>query len=313
MWMLLVAFFAAEPLEPPTLKTLDEIQIRDPFILPVKEEGVYYLYGTGRPLGERGFDAYKSEDLKHWEGPFPVFRPSTSYWGQRDFWAPEVHFYQGRYYLFGTFSPKGEGPRGTAVLVADHPEGPFMPHSEGPVTPQDWYALDGTLFVDDEGQPWMVFCHEWVQIGDGAMCAVRLSQELSRPVGTPVTLFHASKAPWVRELGAKDKKGHITDGPWIHKNTDDSLLMLWSSFGEGGNYMTATARSASGSITGPWTLSEKPIFEQDGGHPMLFETFDGILMLTLHHPNSGRRERAQLFVVTVAEEEIHIERHLEQP
>lgn len=70
--------------------------------------------------------------------------------------------------MFATFALAGE-KRGTAILVADRPEGPYEPWSEGPVTPEDWLSLDGTLYVDEAGDPWMVFCHEWVQIQNGTV------------------------------------------------------------------------------------------------------------------------------------------------
>lgn len=307
MWFFFMAMLVAQAAPPLPFKSLEEIHIRDPFVLPIKETGVYYLYGTGRPLGEKGFDAYKSKDLKNWEGPFAVFRPDKDYWGKRDFWAPEVHAYKGRYYMFATFSPEEEeGCRGTAILFADTPEGPFLPHSKGPVTPADWYALDGTLFIDKEEKPWMVFCHEWVQIGDGAICAVRLSEDLSRAEGTPVTLFYASQAAWINDAVFGGHKGLITDGPWLHRNRDGSLLMLWSSFGKGHRYMTATARSASGNITGPWEVSSSMIYDNDGGHGMLFHSFDGTLVLSLHQPNKKLEERARFFEVAPSDNVIRL-------
>jgi arabinan endo-1,5-alpha-L-arabinosidase len=274
---------------------LEEIHIRDPFIVADGERGLYYMYCNQNPFGKRGIYAYTSRDLKRWEGPSAVFYAPEDYWGQRDFWAPEVHAYQGRYYMFVTFSPAEKGPRGTAILVSEGPEGPFKPHSEGPVTPPDWYALDGTLYVDESGKPWMVFCHEWIQIGDGAMCAVRLSEDLSRAEGEPETLFHASDAPWGVESHFEGKPGRVTDGPWIHRLEDGSLLMLWSTFGAGRDYMTGVARSRSGKITGPWTVDPEPIYRDDGGHPMLFRSFDGKLILVVHQPNKQQRERARLF------------------
>ena len=38
---------------------------------------------------------------------------------------------------------------------------------------------------------------------------------------------------------------------------------------------------------GPWTLDPAPIFEEDGGHPMVFRDFDGTLRLVFHQPNHG--------------------------
>lgn len=42
--------------------------------------------------------------------------------------------------------------RGTQILRADKPEGPFVPLSDGPVTPADWECLDGTLYVAADGR-----------------------------------------------------------------------------------------------------------------------------------------------------------------
>lgn len=277
-----------------TVKT-SEIRIRDPFVLPVPEEGRYYLYGTMGPKDpSRGpvFQAYFSRDLEEWSGPIVVFRPPAGFWATRDFWAPEVHRYKGRYYLFASFKADG-ACRGTQILTADRPRGPFRPISDGPMTPRDWECLDGTLFVDDEGSLWMVFCHEWLQVHDGEMCAIRLSPDLDKPIGEPVLLFRASDAPWATTIS--DKKDFVTDGPFLYRTTSGELLMLWSSFGKSG-YAVGVARSTSGKITGPWKQDPEPIFSADGGHAMIFRTFEGRLMMSLHQPNS-QSERARFVPV----------------
>ena len=158
------------------------------------------------PRSAVGFDCYISADLQTWEGPFPVFRPPAGFWADRNFWAPEVHAYHGRYFLFASFKAKGIC-RGTQILVADSPRGPFHPVSAGPVTPPDWECLDGTLFVAADGNPWMVFCHEWVQVGDGEICALPLSEDLASAVGEPIVLFRASQAPWVQRIESKGRQG----------------------------------------------------------------------------------------------------------
>jgi len=147
----------------------------------------------------------------------------------------------------------------------------------------------------------MVFCHEWEQIVDGSICAMRLSEDLKRAEGAPVTLFHASQAAWVVQMGFGDRQGKITDGPWVWREPDGSLVTLWSSFGAGKQYMTSTARSASGSITGPWVPSPEPFFKTDGGHGMFFETFDGKRLLSLHQPNRHPDERAKFFTFEAAD------------
>jgi beta-xylosidase len=127
-------------------QTLDNIHLRDPFILPVSEEGKYYLYGTGWRLPNGpGFMVYTSNDLKTWEGPFPAFRRPEGFWSDRDYWAPEVHRYKGKYYMFASFKAK-DACRGTQILVSDAALGPFRPLPDEPVTPASpgWYfAMSG--------------------------------------------------------------------------------------------------------------------------------------------------------------------------
>jgi arabinan endo-1,5-alpha-L-arabinosidase len=272
---------------------LSDIHIRDPFVLPVASERRYTLYGTMGQYtwGETavGFDGYTSSDLENWEGPIPVFRPPTGFWADRSFWAPEVHLYRGRYYLFASFKAKGVC-RGTQILAADSPCGPFLPLSAGPVTPADWECLDGTLYVSPEGNPWMVFCHEWVQVGDGEICAVPLAQDLISPVGEPVVLFRASQAPWAQQLESKGRKGYVTDGPFMHRLPGGELLILWSSFTAGG-YTIGVSHSLSGQLLGPWRQDALPLYRDDGGHCMTFRDFEGKLHLSLHRPNGFPNER----------------------
>lgn len=282
---------------------LADIQIRDPFVLPLKESGLYYLFGTtdiDAWKGSEGFNCYHSRDLENWEGPLPAFRPPPDFWSKSQYWAPEVHAHDGRYFMLATFNPE-QGYRGTQVLVSEKPEGPYVPWSDRAVTPPNWQCLDGTLHIDAQGQPWMIFCHEWCQVRNGTICAVRLSSDLKKAVGQPVHLFSATNAPWVRCLTHKENAewlpahgrfpAYVTDGPFLHRTADGTLLMLWSSFSTKG-YAMGIARSESGTVQGPWTQEPAPIWKEDGGHGMIFRAFDGRLFLTLHQPNNSPHERA---------------------
>ncbi|WP_100407352.1 glycoside hydrolase family 43 protein [Bacillus solitudinis] len=272
----------------------DEIRIRDPFILPVASEQTYYLFGTTDDNvwegTATGFDVYTSKDLTNWDGPYPAYRPYKNFWADRHFWAPEVYFYQGRYYMFASFKSE-DRCRGTQVLVADKPVGPFTLLTDDPVTPKDWECLDGTLYIDELDNPWMIFCHEWLQIEDGTICAIPLSSCLSKASGEPVTLFSASNAKWTR-----GDKNYVTDGPYLYKNSQGVLLMLWSSIGDNG-YAIGISRSTTGSILGPWDHDETPLFGENGGHGMLFRSFQDELLLTIHSPNRSPNERPVLFSV----------------
>jgi Beta-xylosidase len=238
-----------------------------------------------------GFDYYTTSDLENFEGPFQAFRPAENFWADKNYWAPEVHFYNDKYYMLASFIAYGKN-RATQILSSEKISGPYTPLTDSPVTPKDWMCLDGTLFIDKNSEPWMIFCHEWVHIYDGEICAIKLSKDMRKPIGEPVTLFKASDAPWSSSIRIKDgNECYVTDGPFMYRSSDNTLMMLWSSFTEGNNYAIGTAHSTSGSILGPWTIDEAPLFMKDGGHGMLFKTFEGELMLTIHAPNKRTFER----------------------
>ena len=285
------------------LDTLD-FRIRDPFLYADRESRTYYLYAsTGNTpqtaaLGE-GVVAYQSQDLVRWSEPQLVFRKPDGFWGGSEIWAPELHRFGRRFYLFVTFNGR-HGGRGTQIFRAESPVGPFQQFSADARTPPEQTCLDGTPFVEADGSRWLVYCHEWVQIGDGAIRAVKMKEDWSAREGEPVELFRASQAPWVKPLGrTRQRAGEdsfVTDGPWLHRFRDGKLLMLWSSFGEEG-YTVGIAESDNGRIDGHWTQRPQPLLATDGGHCMLLKTFDGRLKLVLHQPNGGGRERARLIDV----------------
>jgi hypothetical protein len=82
--------------------------------------------------------------------------------------------------------------------------------------------------------------------------------------------------------------------------------MIWSSFGDQ-QYAVGCAVSTTGSVGGPWEQLDEPLFAGDGGHGMIFRTFDGRLMLALHQPNSGQRERARFFQLQDGGDRLEIE------
>ena len=217
------------------MTTAERINIRDPFVLVRKD--VYYLYGTRGPdcWGPAdGFDVYVSRDLISWEGPFECFHNDGTFWADRNYWAPEVHPWRGAYFMFASFK-SGDRRRGTCILRSGSPLGPFRPWSDGPVTPAEWECLDGTFYADRNGKPYMVFCHEWVQAGDGEILAMPLSEDLRAPAGAPFLLFRSSEAPWSRPVRhSGGMTGWVTDGPFLWRTEDGVLLCLWSGFSEKG-------------------------------------------------------------------------------
>jgi GH43 family beta-xylosidase len=291
----------ARPAQPITTARLADIHMRDIGVLADSSTHTYYAVASAG----RAVRAYTSKDLVNWTGPYIVFQTPPDFWGDvsiRSIWAPEMHAYRGKYYLFLTFDTNSRFPeqwrdwlprvkRGSQVLVSDSPLGPFRPFENHSTLPVDMMTLDGTLWIED-GVPYMVFAHEWVQIKDGTIEMVQLKDDLSATVGEPKRLFNGSDAPWGR--ASAQYGSYVTDAPYLWRTRTGKLLMIWSSFGTGG-YTVGIAESESGKLAGPWKQQPTPLFAEDGGHGMIFRSFDGKLMLILHQPNQSGRERARLF------------------
>lgn len=287
----------SEPSEPTDEYPIEynSFRVRDPFIFPDPVSKKYYLHVHADdalyPFSPNQIGVIISEDLKYWKKGGISFSPPADFWGKKDFWAPDLYYYKEKYYLFATFSDV-HNIRGSSILVSNSPEGPFVPLVNSPITPQGWMALDASLYIDDEKQPWMAFSHEWTEVTDGTIVVQQLSEDLKTTVGAPITIFRASEAPWVIRGSY-----YVSDAPFLYKASNGHLLMIWSSFikapDDRGIYAIGVARSKSGSILGPWEHDPKPLnSNDDGGHAMIFRDFDGNLKISYHSPNTpGGSER----------------------
>lgn len=278
---------------------LQELKMRDPFIFADSSDQTYYLFGTtgvcnGAADIDPYFEVWRSKDLISFEGPYAAFQPEKNFWGVKDYWAPEVHRYGQQFYMFASFKGGPKENRGTGILIADHPAGPYRDHSRKAVTLVGEECLDGTLYLDENQKPWIVFCQEWTSRYYGKIKALPLTDDLSAPLTQQaVTLVdtETDNLPWIRHMSDPrvEKIGYLTDAPFLHKMPGGSLLLLWSSYsidhwnesGQGG-YVVAQCHSATGSIEGPWTHLPTMLLDEDAGHAALFYDFAGELRLICH-------------------------------
>ncbi len=298
------AAVSASPQAPATLH-MPDMPLHDPFIVADRKTRTYHLFTsnlesmTGVP--GVGVMAYTSHDLKTWTQPKPVFLMPGGIWANGGGWAPEVHRWRGRWYLFVTLhneqAPLPGAPslhrRGTVLAVSDSLGGPFRLIRNGePIVPADRMTLDATLYVDRRGRPYTVFANEWLQRIDGTMEVMPLDDTLAA-AGSPRVLFRASEAPWAagQLQNAPSRRpgvtAFVTDGPQLHRTRTGQLIMLWSTWAADG-YVQAQARSASGEFDGPW-IQLGPLVRRDSGHGMLFRAFDGQLMMVVHRPFKNAR------------------------
>ena len=142
-----------------------------------------------------------------------MFTAPEGFDGNGCFWAPECHYHNGNFYLFATYLSRSSTRRGVSVFRSQSPLGPFEELSGGHVTPFDWDSIDGTLYIDGDGQPWMVFVHEWTSTADntGTMAAAKMK----RPDGfceEPVELLRPTTPSILTGADGPFYTGQITAG-----------------------------------------------------------------------------------------------------
>jgi len=298
---------------------LDSIRLSDPFILADKKTATYYMTGTGGMI-------WKSRDLKRWTGPFRAANTNPASWMGKNpmIWAAELHAYNGKYFYFATFTNRNvkiDTVRGNIierrachVLVSNNAAGPYEPMKDSIYLPVGMPTLDANLWVDTDGKPYMIYCHEWLQNWNGTVEKIELKKDLSGTIGKRSILFRASDSPWSREKddNGNDVPNKVTDGPFVFRTGTGKLGMLWTSWIYD-VYTQGVAYSVSGTLDGPWIQEPQPITPPNFGHGMLFRTFEGKLLMAVHsHKKSdGRTIRTpHLFEVDDASNKIIVGKDL---
>ena len=199
--------------------------------------------------------------------------------------------------MFASFAHKDGGGnvtlRGMSILRCSTPTGHFSLWSSAtvPITGSTDWCYDGTLYVDQSGNPWLIYARDFNDVADhyGEIWRIRLTADLTATTGAATRMFKANScwADWV--VYSATDYGVVTDGPQIFRKSNGQLVMLWSSFENDANnvprYSVGVMHSSNGEITGTWTADAAPIYSSSGGHGMVFQRADGSLKLALHTPN----------------------------
>jgi len=102
-------------------------------------------------------------------------------------------------------------------------------------------TLDGTFYIEN-GVPYMVYAHEWIQLIDGNMEAVQMTPDLSASVGPHcISSKHLMLHGLINgALLLTLRKTMSLMAPNSTGTRNGKLLMLWSSYDKG-SYVEALA------------------------------------------------------------------------
>jgi len=264
------------------------MQIGDPFVL-LSDDGYFYMYATS---GGMGFTGWRSADMVNWTRLGVVFQPGSFHWGMGDFWAPEVIFHNGRYYMFFSARWQVGSTLRIGVAVSDSPAGPFVDALDRPLFDFGWAAIDGHPFIDDCGTIYLYFardCSENVVSGvnESHIYVVELAPDMLSVVGDPVFLI-APTQHWEAQGSWR-----WNEGPWVIKHEGLYYLMYSANYFASREYGVGYATSES--PLGPFVKSDNnPILHSPRGwdhvsgpgHHSVVRSRDGREMFAVYHTHT---------------------------
>ncbi len=309
----------------------EEMEYRDPFIYVDKEKQAYYC----PVVVAGGIEMYKSRDLNMWRNLGNVYNTSGLY-SNYTYWAADMYRWKDNVYCIATaVSANGSADdftsaKSNTVFKGDYgPEGAIWPLNRDHVNliPEtDTQNIDGSLYVDESGTPWIVYCREAAteitEKGyDAGVYAYKMNDDLTSTVGEPVRLFNGSDSKYACAVDVRDGKAvYIADAPMLWRDpSSGKLICIWSHYAkQPGNddqkwYSIGQAVSTSGKIEGPWEHAGI-VNNYDGGHGCIFEDLDGNLKLAYHlNPSLSRNGKPHLVIKDISVSAGKLDKVVQQP
>lgn len=227
----------------------------DPFVL--RTPSGYVAYGTapqGTETGSTRFRMALSSDLAHWQDAGGALVPVSGLGD--DYWAPEVAFHEGRYFMYYSV---GHGDRGHHLRVAtsDAPTGPFRDVGVN-LTPDERFAIDAHPFRDVDGSWYLYYAHD-VLTGPrvGTMLAVDRMVGMTALAGEPRTILRPD-ADWQvyereRSMYGQVVDWHTLEGPSVVRRRGRYYCLF--SGGAWGNETYGVSWAEADHPLGPWYRS----------------------------------------------------------
>lgn len=248
----------------------------DPTVIRVGD--TYYAAGTS---GESAppYRAYESNDLINWKFIGTLFREMPE-WTMGSYWAPELFYHNGMYYVYYTARRKSDRKSFIGVATTDDMHKGFTDH--GMIIEWTNEAIDAFV-IELDGKRYIT----WKAYGLDSdrviqILGATLSDDGLSVKGEAFTLLEANVHDW--EAGGIEGQCLVKHGDYIYMFYAGN-----SCCGDNCNYMTGVARAKN--IKGPWErYSGNPILIGDEhwrcpGHGTLVTTPDHRYFFMYHAYN----------------------------
>lgn len=137
------------------------LKVHDPAL--VKENNKWWVFHTGKGIGVKS-----STDMIEWKKEASILNDSLSWWDEyvddydenNDVWAPDLEYFNGKWWLYYSVSKFGTNDSLIGLLSADNIND-YDWKDEGLVISsgieKDYNTIDPNLFIDPKGEPWLIF------------------------------------------------------------------------------------------------------------------------------------------------------------
>lgn len=245
----------------------------DPFVL--RFNGRYYAYATSpAPVSAPGqpvFPMLSSTDLVTWKDEGHALL-SLDLPGLDGYWAPEVAYSNGRFYLYYSVGNCEDPNHHLRVAVAEHPLGPWRDSGRN-LTPHEIFAIDAHPFQDPKDGTWYLFyardSHEAPYAGTGL--AVDRLTTMDTLAGEPREVLRPFADWQVFELQRAIKQHldwYTIEGAFVTRVGDRYICFYSGGRWENPNYGVSYATASH--PAGPWTeavgLERPPLLRTVPGH-----------------------------------------------
>ncbi|MDQ2687894.1 MAG: glycoside hydrolase family 43 protein, partial [Armatimonadota bacterium] len=249
---------AAAPTLPGTFTNPVRRDAADPWI--VYRNGFYYMTHTvgwgvaiRRALTLAGLGT--APEVKVWHGSGPGFETYT-----RDVWAPEMHFLDGKWYIYYCATDGPDPNRRVFVLESktDDPQGEYVFKGKLAPTESDDYAIDPTVYQDPQDKLFLL----WSGRPPGGQQTIFIAP-MSNPwtISGPRVKLSSPEYDW-------EKHGWpVNEGPEVLRHGNKTLVFYSGSGYTTPEYALGMLTNTDGNLLNPtsWTKSPLPVFTQYQG------------------------------------------------
>lgn len=241
--------------------------VHDPVM--IRQGDTYYLFCTGF-----GISVFSSKDMQNWRKEAPVFSKPPE-WAVKaipgfrgHIWAPDISYYNGKYYLYYAVSAFGKNTSCIGVAVnktLDSASANYKWEDMGKVVQSVpgrdmWNAIDPNLIVDENNTPWLSFGSFWE-----GMKLVKLNSDLTS-VAQPEQWYTVARRPRSFSIPDTAAGDAAIEAPFIFKKGKYYYLFVSWDYccrGEKSDYKVVVGRSEI--VTGPYLDRNGVDLAKNGG------------------------------------------------